>query len=142
MKATDGINYAYNGSATEPNVIPVESKAFVSSVKADNGEVGKSMTGIVKGVNFNESDRVVIDDKEVDTEYVSAKELKFTFKPEYMGKKKVELTENQVVVATIDDAFDVTDSNVKVYNEDTIITKELAKSQNSYLKTNFNGKIK
>ena len=95
----------------------------------------------VKGVNFNESDRVVIDDKEVDTEYVSAKELKFTFKPEYMGKKKVELTENQVVVASIDDAFDVTDSNVKVYNEDTIITKELAKSQNSYLKTNFNGKI-
>ena len=99
------------------------------------------MTGIVKGVNFNESDRVVIDDKEVDTEYVSAKELKFTFKPEYMGKKKVELTENQVAVASIDDAFDVTDSNVKVYNEDTIITKELAKSQNSYLKTNFNGKI-
>lgn len=141
IEATDGINYAYNGSATEPNVIPVESKAFVSSVKADNGEVGKSMTGIVKGVNFNESDRVVIDDKEVDTEYVSAKELKFTFKPEYMGKKKVELTENQVVVASIDDAFDVTDSNVKVYNEDTIITKELAKSQNSYLKTNFNGKI-
>lgn len=141
IESTDGINYAYNGSATEPNVIPVESKAFVSSVKADNGEVGKSMTGIVKGVNFNESDRVVIDDKEVDTEYVSAKELKFTFKPEYMGKKKVELTENQVVVATIDDAFDVTDSNVKVYNEDTIITKELAKSQNSYLKTNFNGKI-
>ena len=141
IEATDGINYAYNGSATEPNVTPVESKAFVSSVKADNGEVGKSMTGIVKGVNFNESDRVVIDDKEVDTEYVSAKELKFTFKPEYMGKKKVELTENQVVVATIDDAFDVTDSNVKVYNEDTIITKELAKSQNSYLKTNFNGKI-
>ena len=116
IEATDGINYAYNGSATEPNVIPVESKAFVSSVKADNGEVGKSMTGIVKGVNFNESDRVVIDDKEVDTEYVSAKELKFTFKPEYMGKKKVELTENQVVVASIDDAFDVTDSNVKVYN--------------------------
>lgn len=141
IEATDGINYAYNGSATEPNIIPVESKAFVSSVKADNGEVGKSMTGIVKGVNFNESDRVVIDDKEVDTEYVSAKELKFTFKPEYMGKKKVELTENQVVVASIDDAFDVTDSNVKVYNEDTIITKELAKSQNSYLKTNFNGKI-
>lgn len=141
IEATDGINYAYNGSATEPNVIPVESKAFVSSVKADNGEVGKSMTAIVKGVNFNESDRVVIDDKEVDTEYVSAKELKFTFKPEYMGKKKVELTENQVVVASIDDAFDVTDSNVKVYNEDTIITKELAKSQNSYLKTNFNGKI-
>lgn len=141
IEATDGINYAYNGSATEPNVIPVESKAFVSSVKADNREVGKSMTGIVKGVNFNESDRVVIDDKEVDTEYVSAKELKFTFKPEYMGKKKVELTENQVVVASIDDAFDVTDSNVKVYNEDTIITKELAKSQNSYLKTNFNGKI-
>lgn len=141
IEATDGINYAYNGSATEPNVIPVESKAFVSSVKADNGEVGKSMTGIVKGVNFNESDRVVIDDKEVDTEYVSAKELKFTFKPEYMGKKKVELTENQVVVASIDDAFGVTDSNVKVYNEDTIITKELAKSQNSYLKTNFNGKI-
>lgn len=141
IEATDGINYAYNGSATEPNVIPVESKAFVSSVKADNGEVGKSMTGIVKGVNFNESDRVVIDDKEVDTEYVSAKELKFTFKPEYMGKKKVELTENQVVVASIDDAFDVTDYNVKVYNEDTIITKELAKSQNSYLKTNFNGKI-
>lgn len=141
IEATDGINYAYNGSATEPNVTPVESKAFVSSVKADNGEVGKSMTGIVKGVNFNESDRVVIDDKEVDTEYVSAKELKFTFKPEYMGKKKVELTENQVVVASIDDAFDVTDSNVKVYNEDTIITKELAKSQNSYLKTNFNGKI-
>ena len=141
IEATDGINYAYNGSATEPNVIPVESKAFVSSVKADNGEVGKSMTGIVKGVNFNESDRVVIDDKEVDTEYVSAKELKFTLKPEYMGKKKVELTENQVVVASIDDAFDVTDSNVKVYNEDTIITKELAKSQNSYLKTNFNGKI-
>lgn len=141
IEATDGINYAYNGSATEPNVIPVESKEFVSSVKADNGEVGKSMTGIVKGVNFNESDRVVIDDKEVDTEYVSAKELKFTFKPEYMGKKKVELTENQVVVASIDDAFDVTDSNVKVYNEDTIITKELAKSQNSYLKTNFNGKI-
>ena len=132
IEATDGINYAYNGSATEPNVIPVESKAFVSSVKADNGEVGKSMTAIVKGVNFNESDRVVIDDKEVDTEYVSAKELKFTFKPEYMGKKKVELTENQVVVASIDDAFDVTDSNVKVYNEDTIITKELAKSQNSY----------
>ena len=30
---------------------------------------------------------------------------------------------------------------MKVYNEDTIITKELAKSQNSYLKTNFNGKI-
>ena len=58
----------------------------MSSVKADNGEVGKSITGIVKGVNFNESDRVVIDDKEVDTEYVSAKELKFTFKPEYMGK--------------------------------------------------------
>lgn len=141
IEATDGINYAYNGSATEPNVIPVESKAFVSSVKADDGEVGKSMTGIVKGVNFNESDRVVIDDKEVDTEYVSAKELKFTFKPEYMGKKKVELTENQVVVVSIDDAFDVTDSNVKVYNEDTIITKELAKSQNSYLKTNFNGKI-
>lgn len=141
IEATDGINYAYNGSATEPNVTPVESKAFVSSVKADNGEVGKGMTGIVKGVNFNESDRVVIDDKEVDTEYVSAKELKFTFKPEYMGKKKVELTENQVVVASIDDAFDVTDSNVKVYNEDTIITKELAKSQNSYLKTNFNGKI-
>lgn len=141
IEATDGINYAYNGSATEPNVILVESKAFVSSVKADNGEVGKSMTGIVKGVNFNESDRVVIDDKEVDTEYVSAKELKFTFKPEYMGKKKGELTENQVVVASIDDAFDVTDSNVKVYNEDTIITKELAKSQNSYLKTNFNGKI-
>lgn len=141
IEATDGINYAYNGSATEPNVIPVESKAFVSSVKADNGEVGKSMTGIVKGVNFNESDRVVIDDKEVDTEYVSAKELKFTFKPEYMGKKKVELTENQVVVASIDDAFDITDSNVKVYNEDTIITKELSKSQNSYLKTNFNGKI-
>lgn len=141
IEATDGINYAYNGSATEPNVTPIESKAFVSSVKADNGEVGKSMTSIVKGVNFNESDRVVIDDKEVDTEYVSAKELKFTFKPEYMGKKKVELTENQVVVASIDDAFDVTDSNVKVYNEDTIITKELAKSQNSYLKTNFNGKI-
>lgn len=44
-------------------------------------------------------------------------------------------------MASIDDAFDVTDSNVKVYNEDTIITKELAKSQNSYLKTNFNGKI-
>lgn len=141
IEATDGTNYAYNGSATEPNITPVESKAFVSSVKAETGEVGKSMTGIVKGVNFNESDKVVIDDKEVDTEYVSAKELKFTFKPEYMGKKKVELTENQVVVASIDDAFDVTDSNVKVYNEDTIITKELAKSQNSYLKTNFNGKI-
>lgn len=141
IEATDGTNYAYSGSIGEPNIVPVESKAFVSSVKADNGEVGKSMTGIVKGVNFNESDRVVIDDKEVDTEYVSAKELKFTFKPEYMGTKKVELTENQVVVASIDDAFDVTDSNVKVYNEDTIITKELAKSQNSYLKTNFNGKI-
>lgn len=141
IEATDGINYAYNGSATEPNVTPVESKAFVSSVKADNGEVGKSMTGIVKGVNFNESDRVVIDDKEVDTEYVSAKELKFTFKPEYMGKKKVELTENQVVVASIDDAFDVTDSNVKVYNEDTLLTKELSRQQYVNIKTNYVGVI-
>ena len=28
-----------------------------------------------------------------------------------------------------------------IRDRDTIITKELAKSQNSYLKTNFNGKI-
>ena len=58
------------------------------------------MTGTVKGINFNENDKVVIDDKEVDTEYISAKELKFTYKPEYMGKKDVQLTENQVVVSS------------------------------------------
>ena len=98
IEATDGTNYAYSGSIGEPNIVPVESKAYISAVRAESGIVGKSMTGTVKGVNFNENDKVVIDDKEVDTEYISAKELKFTYKPEYMGKKDVQLTENQVVV--------------------------------------------
>lgn len=97
IEATDGTNYAYSGSIGKPNIVPVESKAYISAVRAESGIVGKSMTGTVKGINFNENDKVVIDDKEVDTEYISAKELKFTYKPEYMGKKDVQLTENQVV---------------------------------------------
>lgn len=142
IEATDGTNYAYSGSIGEPNIVPVESKAYISAVRAESGIVGKSMTGTVKGVNFNENDKVVIDDKEVDTEYVSAKELKFTYKPEYMGKKDVQLTENQVVVSSYKEAFDVTDPNVRVYNDEDIVVKELNIEKYIYLKTNFSGKIK
>lgn len=137
IEATDGTNYAYSGSIGEPNIVPVESKAYISAVRAESGIVGKSMTGTVKGVNFNENDKVVIDDKEVDTEYISAKELKFTYKPEYMGKKDVQLTENQVVVSSYKEAFDVTDPNVRVYNEDTLLTKELSRQQYVNIKTNY-----
>lgn len=142
IEATDGTNYAYSGSIGEPNIVPVESKAYISAVRAESGIVGKSMTGTVKGVNFNENDKVVIDDKEVDTEYISAKELKFTYKPEYMGKKDVQLTENQVVVSSYKEAFDVTDPNVRVYNDEDIVVKELNIEKYIYLKTNFSGKIK
>ena len=141
IEATDGTNYAYSGSIGEPNIVPVESKAYISAVRAESGIVGKSMTGTVKGVNFNENDKVVIDDKEVDTEYISAKELKFTYKPEYMGKKDVQLTENQVVVSSYKEAFDVTDPNVRVYNEDTLLTKELSRHQYVNIKTNYVGVI-
>ena len=141
IEATDGTNYAYSGSIGEPNIVPVESKAYISEVRAESGIVGKSMTGTVKGVNFNENDKVVIDDKEVDTEYISAKELKFTYKPEYMGKKDVQLTENQVVVSSYKEAFDVTDPNVRVYNEDTLLTKELSREQYVNIKTNYVGVI-
>lgn len=141
IEATDGTNYAYSGSIGEPNIVPVESKAYISAVRAESGIVGKSMTGTVKGVNFNENDKVVIDDKEVDTEYISAKELKFTYKPEYMGKKDVQLTENQVVVSSYKEAFDVTDPNVRVYNEDTLLTKELSREQYVNIKTNYVGVI-
>lgn len=141
IEATDGTNYAYSGSIGEPNIVPVESKAYISAVRAESGIVGKSMTGTVKGVNFNENDKVVIDDKEVDTEYISAKELKFTYKPEYMGKKDVQLTENQVVVSSYKEAFDVTDPNVRVYNEDTLLTKELSRTQYVNIKTNYVGVI-
>ena len=142
IAATDGTNYAYSGSIGEPNIVPVESKAYISAVRAESGIVGKSMTGTVKGINFNENDKVVIDDKEVDTEYISAKELKFTYKPEYMGKKDVQLTENQVVVSSYKEAFDVTDPNVRVYNDEDIVVKELNIEKYIYLKTNFSGKIK
>lgn len=142
IEATDGTNYAYSGSIGEPNIVPVESKAYISAVRAESGIVGKSMTGTVKGINFNENDKVVIDDKEVDTEYISAKELKFTYKPEYMGKKDVQLTENQVVVSSHKEAFDVTDPNVRVYNDEDIVVKELNIEKYIYLKTNFSGKIK
>lgn len=142
IEATDGTNYAYSGSIGEPNIVPVESKAYISAVRAESGIVGKSMTGTVKGVNFNENDKVVIDDKEVDTEYISAKELKFTYKSEYMGKKDVQLTENQVVVSSYKEAFDVTDPNVRVYNDEDIVVKELNIEKYIYLKTNFSGKIK
>lgn len=142
IEATDGTNYAYSGSIGEPNIVPVESKAYISAVRAESGIVGKSMTGTVKGINFNENDKVVIDDKEVDTEYISAKELKFTYKPEYMGKKDVQLTENQVVVSSYKEAFDVTDLNVRVYNDEDIVVKELNIEKYIYLKTNFSGKIK
>lgn len=142
IEATDGTNYAYSGSIGEPNIVPVESKACISAVRAESGIVGKSMTGTVKGINFNENDKVVIDDKEVDTEYISAKELKFTYKPEYMGKKDVQLTENQVVVSSYKEAFDVTDPNVRVYNDEDIVVKELNIEKYIYLKTNFSGKIK
>lgn len=141
IEATDDTNYAYSGSIGEPNIVPVESKAYISAVRAESGIVGKSMTGTVKGVNFNENDKVVIDDKEVDTEYISAKELKFTYKPEYMGKKDVQLTENQVVVSSYKEAFDVTDPNVRVYNEDTLLTKELSRQQYVNIKTNYVGVI-
>lgn len=141
IEATDGTNYAYSGSIGEPNIVPVESKAYISAVRAESGIVGKSMTGTVKGVNFNENDKVVIDDKEVDTEYISAKELKFTYKPEYMGKKDVQLTENQVVVSSYKEAFDVTDPNVRVYNEDALLTKELSRQQYVNIKTNYVGVI-
>ena len=141
IEATDGTNYAYSGSIGEPNIVPVESKAYISAVRAESGIVGKSMTGTVKSVNFNENDKVVIDDKEVDTEYISAKELKFTYKPEYMGKKDVQLTENQVVVSSYKEAFDVTDPNVRVYNEDTLLTKELSRQQYVNIKTNYVGVI-
>lgn len=141
IEATDGTNYTYSGSIGEPNIVPVESKAYISAVRAESGIVGKSMTGTVKGVNFNENDKVVIDDKEVDTEYISAKELKFTYKPEYMGKKDVQLTENQVVVSSYKEAFDVTDPNVRVYNEDTLLTKELSREQYVNIKTNYVGVI-
>lgn len=141
IEATDGTNYAYSGSIGEPNIVPVESKAYISAVRAESGIVGKSITGTVKGVNFNENDKVVIDDKEVDTEYISAKELKFTYKPEYMGKKDVQLTENQVVVSSYKEAFDVTDPNVRVYNEDTLFTKELSREQYVNIKTNYVGVI-
>lgn len=141
IEATDGTNYAYSGSIGEPNIVPVESKAYISAVRAESGIVGKSITGTVKGVNFNENDKVVIDDKEVDTEYISAKELKFTYKPEYMGKKDVQLTENQVVVSSYKEAFDVTDPNVRVYNEDTLLTKELSREQYVNIKTNYVGVI-
>lgn len=141
IEATDGTNYVYSGSIGEPNIVPVESKAYISAVRAESGIVGKSMTGTVKGVNFNENDKVVIDDKEVDTEYISAKELKFTYKPEYMGKKDVQLTENQVVVSSYKEAFDVTDPNVRVYNEDTLLTKELSRQQYVNIKTNYVGVI-
>lgn len=142
IEATDGTNYAYSGSIGEPNIVQVESKAYISAVRAESGIVGKSMTGTVKGINFNENDKVVIDDKEVDTEYISAKELKFTYKPEYMGKKDVQLTENQVVVSSYKEAFDVTDPNVRVYNDEDIVVKELNIEKYIYLKTNFSGKIK
>lgn len=142
IAATDGTNYAYSGSIGEPNIVPVESKAYISAVRAESGIVGKSMTGTVKGINFNENDKVVIDDKEVDTEYISAKELKFTYKPEYMGKKDIQLTENQVVVSSYKEAFDVTDPNVRVYNDEDIVVKELNIEKYIYLKTNFSGKIK
>lgn len=142
IEATDGTNYAYSGSIGEPNIVPVESKAYISAVRAESGIVGKSMTGTVKGINFNENDKVVIDYKEVDTEYISAKELKFTYKPEYMGKKDVQLTENQVVVSSYKEAFDVTDPNVRVYNDEDIVVKELNIEKYIYLKTNFSGKIK
>lgn len=141
IEATDGTNYAYSGSIGEPNIVPVESKAYISAVRAESGIVGKSITGTAKGVNFNENDKVVIDDKEVDTEYISAKELKFTYKPEYMGKKDVQLTENQVVVSSYKEAFDVTDPNVRVYNEDTLLTKELSREQYVNIKTNYVGVI-
>ena len=141
IEATDGTNYAYSGSIGEPNIVPVESKAYISAVRAESGIVGKSMTGTVKGVNVYEYDIVVIDDKEVDTEYISAKELKFTYKPEYMGKKDVQLTENQVVVSSYKEAFDVTDPNVRVYNEDTLLTKELSRQQYVNIKTNYVGVI-
>jgi subtilisin family serine protease len=140
IEATDGTNYAYSGSIGEPNIVPVESKAYISAVRAESGIVGKSMTGTVKGINFNENDKV--DDKEVDTEYISAKELKFTYKPEYMGKKDVQLTENQVVVSSYKEAFDVTDPNVRVYNDEDIVVKELNIEKYIYLKTNFSGKLK
>lgn len=141
IEATDGTNYAYSGSIGEPNIVPVESKAYISAVRAESGIVGKSMTGTVRGINFNENDKVVIDDKEVDTEYISAKELKFTYKPEYMGKKDVQLTENQVVVSSYKEAFDVKDPNVRVYNEDTLLTKELSREQYVNIKTNYVGVI-
>jgi len=59
-----------------------------------------------------------------------------------MGKKDVQLTENQVVVSSYKEAFDVTDPNVRVYNDEDIVVKELNIEKYIYLKTNFSGKIK
>ena len=58
-----------------------------------------------------------------------------------MGKKDVQLTENQVVVSSYKEAFDVTDPNVRVYNEDTLLTKELSRQQYVNIKTNYVGVI-
>lgn len=141
ISAADNVSYSYDGSAEKPHEVEVVANAVITSVIANDSEVGKTVTGTVKGVNLTKECKIRIDGKIIDSEWVSENEMKFTFKPEYMGKKKVMLVENDAIVSSCNNAFTVSDSSVKVYNTDTILRKEQSKTQYVDLKTNYSGVI-
>lgn len=141
IAAADSMGYAYEGSEAEPCIVPVESIAVITSVKASDIEVGQEVSGDIKGVNFEESYQVRIDGEMVATEYVSDKEIRFTANPTFMGKKKVELVQDNAVVSSFSNAFTVTDQNVYLCNEETILVKNLSQWQYMYFYTNYSGTI-
>lgn len=140
IAAADSENIVTYGSESEPKTISVESRSVISSVVCDGGKVGDSIEVRVLGVNFDENTKISIDSKLISTTFVSDKEIKGTYIPEYMGKKDVCISQNGDIVSKFTKAFDVTDDNVKIYIEDTILVRE-GNLRNVHLYTNFQGKL-
>ena len=139
--AADSMELAYSGSSTAPYQVPVESTAVITSVAAEDTEVGDEVQGTIKGINFTENYVVRIEGNAAETEFVSDTEIRFKYVPTYMGKKKVELMEGNVLVASYTNAFNVTDSSIKIYNEEVVIIKESSNWVYVYLDTNYVGKL-
>lgn len=141
MEAADSVAYAYSGTSAEPYAVVVESNAVITSVKAENGVVGQEVEGTINGINLAENYEVRVEGNIVDSTFVSDTEITFQCVPEYMGKKKVELMQNGAVVASFSNAFTVSDSSIKVYNNETTVVKEKSSWQYVYLYSNYVGKL-
>lgn len=139
--AADGVSSISSGSEHKPHKSEVRAVSRILNVVANEGEAGRDLPVTLNGINFTKDLEVYVDGERIDAVTESDKVIRFTYTPEYMGKKKIELRQNGVVVSQVVNAITVKDSSIRIYNADALLVKGKSDVQYIDYYSNFTGKL-